>query len=341
MEVMRGSDGLKLSPHHKNYMEDLESSDVTLAPTPKISDRSKSIVHLGELDKMAFQDNQSWKQLVKHIHKMVEYAEIEPIYHYLESVSWLRKFHRPLSSKKVRNDAKPESKTLQDADQESASIEKTQRSLLVKWLLDWSSDCETSIYFATCILVRLTKDDEILDTCLRKLFRVTMDTLTPPHPLLVRNLAWFCKQSPIKQQSNVLIYACGAFRNWSEIPETRHHILSNDMIPFFTSVVSDVSIRTMSGQSSQTTKSVEVVLEVTAVNSYARLISQIVVCLRNLNRNNELEYTPDLIQDLSKFLLKRNCMHGNDHVVLMIVKLLGYEEYYGSLSDLTRVSSIL
>lgn len=288
------------------------------------------MAHLGELDKIGFEDSQSWKQLVKHLYRMVTNSEIEPIFHYLESILWLRKFHRPLSSK-TRKEAKREGQTVkdfenQDGDQEQSSLEKKQRSALVKWLLDWSSNSESdlSLLFATCLLVRLTKDEEMLDSCLRKLFRVTMDSYSSPHPLVVRNLAWFCKQSQVKRKSNLLIYACGIFRNWSEMAETHHHIVSNDMIPFFTSTISQISAGTLTVQASQTKKSVEVVLDIAEINIYARLISQVVVCLRNLNRNNELEYTPDLIQDLSMFLLKQNRIHEDDHVVLMIVKLLGY-----------------
>ena len=287
------------------------------------------MAHLDAFYKLAPDNDQNWRILTNLVRKLVVYGELEPIYDYLVESKFLRKYARPISSARTRaakeskklNEGSPSPQNDESDDHKNLiSFEKKARSALTKWLIEWCSDseCTDSIFVAICLLIRLTRDEENLDLCLKKLFKKTMDAYQKPHHLVVKSLAIFTKQHQ-GRKSNVLIYACGIFRNWSEAPETHHMLISNNMVPFFTSVISELAAETTIDLS----LGKKSFIDSAEISIYARLISQIVACLRNLNKNHELQYTPQLINDLCLFLLQSNRMNEDEHVVFMIVKLFG------------------
>ena len=262
--------------------------------------------------------------MIRMFQRLVSHGELEPIVGHLESLSWLRKHSRPASSKAKAARAAVAAQLGEAFDPlqagKEAALEKKKRQLLIDCLTKWLNEDDASVYASAPLLMRLSKDENLLEQALRKLFRMTMDEFHEPPPFLAKTLLWFCKQTPVRRKANLLIFACGILRNWTEHERVHVMILEIGYVPYLFQLIAAICDLTVTDDKRSKLDEAEINAETPL---YARLLSQVVVGLRNLIKSSQSDYTPETISNLSMFLVKQNKLHTDDHVILMVLKLLG------------------
>lgn len=294
---LRDSKSKTITPELTSVLN-LENSvleEVGMATTkPETKTGEKEVKQLELLEDNSFHQDQDWQQIIHLLRGLLLDNALEPIVSQLETLCWFK------------NQSIKQGRSL------ALAIERKKRKLLVDWILNWMVEAESviTVYSASALILNLSRDEKTLDFVLKKLFQSTMDNIETPPEFLIKSLCLFLTEKPIMKKTLLLIYACGTLRNLSDSIENHDALVAYGAVAELSALLSQAA-------------------QVTADHSlephlYSRLVIQIAECLRNLSSpSSDLKLiSAKCINDLLSFLLENNILHRDEHVVLIISKLL-------------------